>query len=155
MKRRSFLTGSALFAAVSTTPACALIFDGAKSPSERDHSRILWGWLILDILFTGLIGVVIDLATGAIYVRKGGATLAGTVAPANLCQEATDTVLTFGRPRRAGRYLADHVPTCLHCSLALADIEEGTVDVADIMHGNGEFANEPVPVALIDESVPA
>ncbi|MFT6144949.1 MAG: hypothetical protein ACJAZO_004841 [Myxococcota bacterium] len=155
MNRRTFLIGTSLLAVVSATPGCALIFDGGKGPDERDYGRLLWGWLILDILFTGLIGVVIDLATGAIYVRRGGATMAGTVAPANLCRDATEMVLTVGRPRRASRYLAGHVPTCLHCSLALADIQDGTVDVAEIMHGDGEFASKPVPVALLDESISA
>jgi hypothetical protein len=111
MNRRTFLIGTSLLAVVSATPGCALIFDGGKGPDERDYGRLLWGWLILDILFTGLIGVVIDLATGAIYVRRGGATMAGTVAPANLCRDATEMVLTVGRPRRASRYLAGHVPT--------------------------------------------
>lgn len=45
---------------------CASILDGAKKPHERT-ADIQWGYVICDVLFTGLIGLIIDFADGAIY----------------------------------------------------------------------------------------
>lgn len=45
---------------------CATILDGAKKPHERT-SEIQWGYVVLDVLFTGLLGIIIDFADGAIY----------------------------------------------------------------------------------------
>ena len=45
---------------------CATIFDGSKKPEERT-SDIQWGYVILDVLGTGLLGLIIDFADGAIY----------------------------------------------------------------------------------------
>jgi hypothetical protein len=45
---------------------CATILDGAKKPHERT-SDIQWGYVILDLLTTGFLGIIIDFADGAIY----------------------------------------------------------------------------------------
>ena len=45
---------------------CALILDGGKKPNERT-SDIQWGYVVLDVLFTGALGIIIDFATGAVY----------------------------------------------------------------------------------------
>lgn len=49
--------------------SCATILDGAKSPEKRSH-EIQWGYVVLDVLFTGLLGLIIDFADGAIYKEK-------------------------------------------------------------------------------------
>jgi len=45
---------------------CATILDGSKKPGERT-SDIQWGYIVLDVLFTGALGIIIDFATGAVY----------------------------------------------------------------------------------------
>ena len=45
---------------------CATILDGSKSANERT-SDIQWGYVVLDVLFTCLLGLIIDFADGAIY----------------------------------------------------------------------------------------
>ena len=45
---------------------CAVILDGSKKPSERT-SDVQWGYVVLDVLFTGCLGLIIDFATGAVY----------------------------------------------------------------------------------------
>jgi hypothetical protein len=47
---------------------CASIFDGPKRPLERSDN-IMWGYVVLDVFLTGCIGLIIDLADGAIYFR--------------------------------------------------------------------------------------
>jgi len=48
---------------------CASILDGT---SGRRTSNIQWGFVVLDVLFTGVLGLVVDFATGAIYAREEG-----------------------------------------------------------------------------------
>lgn len=45
---------------------CAVILDGAKASHERTD-EVMWGYVVADVLFTGLIGLIIDFSTGAIY----------------------------------------------------------------------------------------
>jgi len=44
---------------------CATILDGTKKPGERGD--VMWGYVILDVLFTGCLGLIIDFADGAMY----------------------------------------------------------------------------------------
>lgn len=46
---------------------CAAILDGTGG---KRTSNVQWGFVVLDVLFTGLIGLVIDFASGAIYERE-------------------------------------------------------------------------------------
>ncbi|MBI4739168.1 hypothetical protein HY772_06450 [Candidatus Woesearchaeota archaeon] len=46
--------------------SCATILDGSKSANERT-SDIQWGYFILDLFTTGLLGIIVDFSTGAIY----------------------------------------------------------------------------------------
>ncbi len=148
MERRQLFTHAAL-AGIAISPGCALIFSGAKAPEDRDHSRILWGWLIMDILFTGFIGLIIDLATGAIYARKGDVVAAAGMARAvRLCAHAETAVVELRRPHQVGRYMADHLPTCPTCSASLASLTEGDVDVASLCVGSGEVVTQPFQTAL-------
>lgn len=48
---------------------CAAILDGTGGKRTSD---VQWGFVVLDVLFTGLIGLVIDFASGAIYAREEG-----------------------------------------------------------------------------------
>ncbi len=51
--------------------SCATILGGGGKPAHlRDTSRIRWGYVIADVLFTGAIGLIIDFANGAIYESK-------------------------------------------------------------------------------------
>ncbi len=152
MKRRSFLAGSIFAGAIATMPGCALIFDGGKGPDERDHGRILWGYLILDILFTGLLGLVIDFATGAIYARKGRRVATGSVHAVELCPVGHAGIVSAARPRRAARFIARHLPECTHCSLALADLQGPEVAVSEICDGQGEAIEEPFVTAFADDA---
>ncbi len=145
MTRRGLF--SVFLGAAATLPGCALIFDGGKNPEDRDYSRVLWGWLILDILLTGLIGLIIDFATGAIYARKGGR-MGGLVSEVRLCPEATEAVLALGRPRRAGQFLAGHVASCAHCSDALVRLAPATIAVESICRGHGEVVEEAIATSL-------
>ena len=41
--------------------------DGFVTHSKTIHSELSFGYLVLDILFTGLLGVIVDASTGAWY----------------------------------------------------------------------------------------
>ena len=149
MHRRQFLVRTGLVAAVAGTSGCALVFDGAKSPGEQDRSRILWGYVILDILLTGAIGLIIDFISGAIYARKGSYTGPGMVAELSLCDEAHLAMMGDMRPRHAKRFFAAHLQSCPHCSLAVAEVpDNGTIDMDSVCRGRGEIDAEPVLVDL-------
>lgn len=47
---------------------CATIFSGPKKESQRT-AEIMWGYFVLD-LFGGMIPLLIDFGTGAIYKAK-------------------------------------------------------------------------------------
>ena len=78
--RRAFLT--AVLAAPLATSGCALVFHGPTEKAERS-GRIIWGYVLLDLvvapfLIVGIgplvglvvpIGLIIDIATGSLYVR--------------------------------------------------------------------------------------
>jgi hypothetical protein len=73
MKRFLVIT---LCLAFTMIPAlnCATILDGAKKSHERT-SEIQWGYVICDVLFTGLLGLIIDFGTGAIYKSSKPSTM--------------------------------------------------------------------------------
>lgn len=55
---------------------CAWMFNGFRGKDEHERSpNIAWGYFILDLLFTGAIGLIIDFASGAIYSDKSRALL--------------------------------------------------------------------------------
>lgn len=148
MNRRAFLRSAALTVVATYTTGCALIFHGAKSHEERDYDRILWVWLIVDLLFTGPIGVIIDFGSGAIYARKS-AKLGHTARPLKLCPEATARVAATGRARKAARYLQLHAPECTVCSTALADVDAPEdVDISSVIAKRGDISYEVVDVQL-------
>lgn len=149
MNRRHFLQAGSLATAAVATPACALIFDGPKDPDERDYDRILWGYLILDVLFTGLIGLLIDFLSGAIYARAGSPRMSSRGRRIELCPDATVQIATLGRARPAALFLRNHLPGCPHCSDALrrhADAPEA--DMGPLVAEEGDVYTEPVHVEL-------
>lgn len=122
----SFLIGLLLFA--STLSSCAWIFGGFRGKSEAERSAdIQWGYFILDVLFTGAIGLIIDFATGAIYKSKGGGLMTFS-GPMDLCNHAK---LMAGRASADGlepfaRDLAAHVERCPQCLQALRGPGQGS-----------------------------
>jgi hypothetical protein len=134
--------------AAAATPGCALIFDGAKAPENRDYERILWGYLILDILLTGLIGLIIDFATGAIYARSGGG-MTRRARPLRLCDDAMASVAGFERTRQVAQYLKGHVHGCAECSHSLRHVDAAPEeDVGELIAQRGDVLHEAVQVEL-------
>lgn len=154
MNRRKFVTQSVLVTAVAGSPACATLLGGGGKPdAERDYTRIRWGWLIADILLTGLIGVVIDFLTGAIYASKSGVE-GGLVGKIDLCDEAHDRLVSLHSPRKGAKFLVAHTPSCGQCSHALANVGEGDIPSSEVCKGEGVFVAEPVSIELALLSVP-
>lgn len=114
------LVAVSLFVGVT---GCALIFDGAKEPSQRS-SDVQWGYLILDILFTGIIGIVVDFATGAIYKKKGGGMLSYTPegAPLSVCDKMAARVKGSSRNTLDDlkTWMEGHAAGCPVCHSALS-----------------------------------
>ncbi|MEQ1505273.1 MAG: hypothetical protein ABMB14_23785 [Myxococcota bacterium] len=141
MHRRELLVrsiwGTVWVVAASQSAGCALVFDGAKTKTERS-SDIQWGYFVADVLLTGLIGLVIDFATGAIYKPTGaGVALSTDPDPsevARLLDRGGDRVRLCHEARVATRdragldglasALEAHVPHCPRCARALSRANE-------------------------------
>src|SRR5947209_4774591 len=80
--RRAFLGILTATAGVVTLSGCATIIEGSKKPDERT-GELMWGYVLVDVLLLGVIPLIIDLATGAIYERKVVAQ--NEVVPITLC----------------------------------------------------------------------
>ena len=151
MQRRSFLK-SIPIGLVAVTSGCALIFSGAKSPEDRDHSRIQWGYLILDILFTGFLGLIIDFATGAIYAQKGSAR-SNSAHPVQLCEQAAHTLTVSIDTGHSASYLKSHLRTCTTCAHSLRTMAQApALDIGHILSRPGDILEESVPVELAPEA---
>lgn len=151
MDRRRLLGGAGAGLVLVGTPACALIFSGAKAPDERDYSRIQWGWLILDVLFLGFVGVLVDFLSGAIYARAAPPDdgLPSWSRRLDPCEEASRRLVAIGRARPAAVWLRGHLHTCPTCAGQLRRLEEApVVDLTPLLVAEGEVAEEPVLVEL-------
>lgn len=151
MDRRRLLTSAGAGLVLAGAPACALVFDGPKPPEERDYGRILWGWLLLDILFLGIIGVLVDFLSGAIYARKDPEedSLPSWSRRIEPCEEATTRLVALGRARPAAAWLRVHLGECAHCADQLRRLQEApAVNVEPLLAEAGEVVEEPVTVEL-------
>lgn len=147
MNRRQMLTGSACVL-VTTSSGCALIFDGAKGPDERSD-QILWGWVICDLLL-GFWPIIIDLVTGAIYVRKSAKSSEVEAFPAFMCADAQIALREVHRTRRAAIYLQQHLPECEHCVAAVTSARAGAAtDLTDLMRSSPPDVVEEVVVIAV------
>jgi hypothetical protein len=147
MRRRELLSWVAGAALVSGTSSCALLLDGAKRPQERSD-QVLWGYLILDVVL-GLVPLIIDLGTGAIFVRQDERRAATQAWPVATCAEATLALSGLRRARAVGEYLALHLQSCPTCMAGLNDAKHRQlVDLRELMASSPPDAlDEVVKVA--------
>jgi hypothetical protein len=148
MRRRELLSWAAGAALMSGASSCALVLDGAKRPEERSD-QVLWGYLVLDVVL-GLVPLVIDLATGALFVRQGEWRTETRAWPVATCPEATLALGSMRRARVVGDYLAVHLQCCPTCLAALgAAKERQQVDLRELMASSRpDGLDEVVKVAV-------
>lgn len=73
-----------LLALVLVSTGCATIFHNQRvnQPSE-ERGKVDWLMVALDVILTGCIGLVVDLATGALWIPKEAPAEAPAAAPAS------------------------------------------------------------------------
>ncbi|MCO5168720.1 MAG: hypothetical protein M9894_20465 [Planctomycetes bacterium] len=118
MKRPSRVLVLILCAPLVLSSGCATIFVGGKSEAQRS-ANINWGFFVLDIFLTGAIGLIVDFATGAIYLDKPASDKA--CVPVDACQRARRMVAGAPEASREERleHLRRHFVDCVDCHDAL------------------------------------
>jgi hypothetical protein len=149
MRRRSFVRLAVLGAFAVPTLGCALVFEGGgKNPEDRDYERILWGYVILDVLLTGFIGLIIDFATGAIYAEKDRP-MTSSARPVRVCSQTTVAMVEAGASRQAASYLRHHLPKCRECSRAFRTLDRAPeVELDRLLATRGDVLDEHVEIEL-------
>jgi hypothetical protein len=168
MNRRDVLLASVALVTLSQAEACALILDGPKKPTEHD-GEINWGYLVADIFLTGLVGLVIDFATGAIYRRTAPADArrplpqtadelallgGGTGSRVQWCREVRVASRDAEGLEAFAAHLESHVHDCPRCARSLARAEE-VVDLSPVTRGRPAVLPRIVRVRLPAGTVPA
>jgi hypothetical protein len=132
MRRRELLSWAAGAALVGSTSSCALVLDGAKRPEDRSD-QVLWGYLVLDVVL-GLVPLIIDLSTGAIFVRLDGRQAETKAYSVATCAEASLALSGLRRARAVGEYLSLHLQTCPTCVAGLgAARQRQLIDLRELM----------------------
>lgn len=99
-------------------------------------------------MIVGLVFLLIDFGTGAIYARKGSARTT-RAHPVQLCEAATQSLKASPSSTHAGLYLKHHLHGCAACSEALlAMTQQPEVDLSPFMNGPVDGDDTVIPVEL-------